>query len=77
MRRRHGFAELGPADGAVKRAIFAGNSTRLHDLATAIAAASGTRYTSTDECIAPAVICAATRRTATSASEGDGARSHL
>jgi predicted TIM-barrel fold metal-dependent hydrolase len=31
MRRKHGFAPLGPADGAVKRAIFGGNSARLYN----------------------------------------------
>lgn len=32
MRRRHGFAELGAADGAVKNAIFGGNNARLYGL---------------------------------------------
>jgi predicted TIM-barrel fold metal-dependent hydrolase len=32
MRKKHGFAPLGPADGAVKSAIFAGNSARLYNL---------------------------------------------
>lgn len=32
MRRAHGFAELGAADGAVKSAIFAGNATRVYGL---------------------------------------------
>jgi predicted TIM-barrel fold metal-dependent hydrolase len=39
MRRKHGFAELGPADGAVKRAIFGGNNARLYGVDTAQAAA--------------------------------------
>jgi hypothetical protein len=30
MQRRHGFAPLGAADGAVKRAIFGGNNARLY-----------------------------------------------
>jgi hypothetical protein len=30
MRRRHGFAVLGPADGVVKSAIFSGNAARLY-----------------------------------------------
>ncbi len=30
MRRRYGFAPLGPADGPVKDAIFAGNSARMY-----------------------------------------------
>ena len=32
MRKKHGFAELGPADGAVKNQIFGYNSARLYDL---------------------------------------------
>jgi predicted TIM-barrel fold metal-dependent hydrolase len=32
MRRKHGFAPLGPADGLVKSAIFGGNSARLYNL---------------------------------------------
>ncbi len=32
MRNKHGFAELGPADGAVKNQIFGYNSARLYDL---------------------------------------------
>ena len=32
MRKAHGFAELGAADGAVKSAIFAGNATRVYGL---------------------------------------------
>jgi hypothetical protein len=32
MRQKHGFAPLGPADGVVKSAIFAGNSARLYNL---------------------------------------------
>ena len=34
MRRRHGFAPLGEADGAVKTAIFGRNGARLHKLET-------------------------------------------
>jgi len=30
MRRKHGFAALGPADGPVKRAIFGGNSAHMY-----------------------------------------------
>jgi len=30
MRRKHGFAELGPADGSVKQAIFGGNSANMY-----------------------------------------------
>jgi predicted TIM-barrel fold metal-dependent hydrolase len=32
MRRKHGFAPLGPANGLVKSAIFAGNSARLYQI---------------------------------------------
>lgn len=32
MRKTHGFAELGPADGPVKNAIFGGNNARLYGL---------------------------------------------
>jgi predicted TIM-barrel fold metal-dependent hydrolase len=32
MRRKHGFAPLGPADGLVKSAIFGGNSARLYNV---------------------------------------------
>src|SRR5271163_1408027 len=32
MRKKHGFAALGPADGPVKQAIFGGNSARLYGL---------------------------------------------
>jgi hypothetical protein len=32
MQKKHGFAPLGPADGLVKSAIFAGNSSRLYKL---------------------------------------------
>jgi predicted TIM-barrel fold metal-dependent hydrolase len=38
MRRRHGFAALGPADGPVKQAIFSGNAARLFNLDWAMAA---------------------------------------
>jgi hypothetical protein len=30
MRKKHGFAELGPADGPVKRAIFGGTSAKMY-----------------------------------------------
>jgi len=32
MRKKHGFAPLGPADGKVKTAIFGGNSAKLYGL---------------------------------------------
>ena len=32
MQKKHGFAPLGPADGAIKSAIFAGNAVRLYGL---------------------------------------------
>ncbi len=32
MRKKHGFAELGPADGAVKNAIFGENNAKLYGL---------------------------------------------
>jgi hypothetical protein len=32
MRKKHGFAPLGPADGSVKTAIFSGNTMRLYGL---------------------------------------------
>src|SRR5499433_1104422 len=32
MQKKHGFKPLGPADGPVKRAIFAGNATRIYAL---------------------------------------------
>jgi predicted TIM-barrel fold metal-dependent hydrolase len=32
MQRKHGFAPLGPADGAIKTAIFSGNTARLYGL---------------------------------------------
>jgi uncharacterized protein len=32
MRKQHGFAPLGPADGPMKNAIFGGNSARLYGL---------------------------------------------
>jgi predicted TIM-barrel fold metal-dependent hydrolase len=37
MQRRHGFAPLGPADGAVKTAILSGNAARLYNLDIAAA----------------------------------------
>lgn len=39
MREKHGFAELGPADGAVKTAIFGGNNARIYGISAAQAAA--------------------------------------
>lgn len=46
MRRAHGFAELGPADGPVKTAIFGGNNARLYgvDVPTARAAVASDRF---------------------------------
>lgn len=35
MRRKHGFATLGPADGAVKNAIFGDNNARLYGISVA------------------------------------------
>ncbi|WP_374405205.1 amidohydrolase family protein [Pelagerythrobacter sp.] len=35
MRTKYGFAELGPADGAVKNAIFGGNNARLYGITAA------------------------------------------
>jgi len=32
MQKKHGFKPLGPANGPVKRAIFAGNATRIYNL---------------------------------------------
>jgi len=32
MREKHGFAALGPADGAIKNAIFGGNNARLYGI---------------------------------------------
>jgi len=32
MQKKYGFKPLGPADGPVKRAIFAGNSVRMYGL---------------------------------------------
>jgi len=32
MQKAHGFAPLGPAEGLVKSAIFAGNAARLFDI---------------------------------------------
>ena len=45
MQKKHGFAPLGPADGAVKSAIFAGNAARLYELD--VAAAQGASATMT------------------------------
>src|SRR5438034_10088202 len=39
MRKKHGFAPLGPADGLVKNTIFGGNSARLYNLTLKSAAA--------------------------------------
>ncbi|MFZ5730663.1 MAG: amidohydrolase family protein [Pseudomonadota bacterium] len=41
MRKRHGFAELGPADGPVKSAIFGGNNARLYEVSPEEIAAWG------------------------------------
>lgn len=35
MRKKHGFPQLGAADGPIKRAIFGGNSARLYGIDTA------------------------------------------
>jgi hypothetical protein len=40
MRKKHGFAPLGPADGLVKSAVFGGNSARLYKVD--VKAAQGT-----------------------------------
>ena len=32
MRKKHGFAPLGTANGAVKTAIFSGNASKLYNL---------------------------------------------
>lgn len=39
LQRAHGFAPLGPADGPVKRGIFAGNSRRMYGIGDAALAA--------------------------------------
>jgi predicted TIM-barrel fold metal-dependent hydrolase len=39
MRKAHGFAPLGPAEGVVKTAIFGGNNARLYGIEPRIAAA--------------------------------------
>jgi uncharacterized protein len=46
MQRKFGFAPLGPAEGAVKTAIFSGNNARLYGIDTKVAAvhASGDRF---------------------------------
>jgi predicted TIM-barrel fold metal-dependent hydrolase len=45
MRRKHGFAALGPADGPVKNGIFGGNNARLYGITQAEAAAvAGDRF---------------------------------
>lgn len=48
MRRRHGFAELGAADGPLKQAIFGGNNARLYgvDVATRTAELASDRFAS-------------------------------
>ena len=48
MRRKHGFAELGPADGPVKTAIFGGNNARLYGIGPAMRSAelAGDRFAS-------------------------------
>ena len=43
MRARHGFAPLGPADGVIKSAIFAGNAARLYGIGVKAAEAEITR----------------------------------
>jgi predicted TIM-barrel fold metal-dependent hydrolase len=44
MRRKHGFAELGPADGPVKQAIFGANSARMYRYDTKKAAWRDDRF---------------------------------
>jgi hypothetical protein len=46
MQRKFGFAALGPAEGAVKAAIFSGNNARLYGIDPKVAAmqASGDRF---------------------------------
>ena len=44
MRRKYGFAELGPADGPVKRAIFGENSARMYRYDIKKAAWRGDRF---------------------------------
>jgi predicted TIM-barrel fold metal-dependent hydrolase len=39
LQRKHGFKPLGPADGAVKTAVFGGNNARLYDFKPAQQAA--------------------------------------
>jgi len=43
MQRKYGFAPLGPADGVVKSAIFAGNSARLYRVETRAAQGAVTK----------------------------------
>jgi uncharacterized protein len=45
MRKKHGFAPLGPADGLVKSAIFGGNSARLYKVDVKAAQGTVTRDT--------------------------------
>ncbi|MBB5987547.1 amidohydrolase family protein [Sphingobium lignivorans] len=46
MQKKHGFAPLGPADGAVKNGIFGGNNARLYniDIATTARAQQHDRF---------------------------------
>lgn len=44
MRKKYGFAELGPADGAVKRAIFGENSAKMYRYDIKKAAWRGDRF---------------------------------
>jgi predicted TIM-barrel fold metal-dependent hydrolase len=44
MRRKYGFSPLGPADGAVKTAIFSGNSARLYKFERHASAAPADRF---------------------------------
>ena len=45
MRKKHGFAPLGPADGAVKNGIFGGNNARLYGITQAqVDAVRGDRF---------------------------------
>lgn len=44
MRKKHGFAELGPGDGPVKRAIFGGTSAKMYRYDVKKAAWRGDRF---------------------------------
>src|SRR3984957_18123242 len=44
MQKKHGFKPLGAADGAIKTAIFSGNTTRLYGLEKHAAVVNQDRY---------------------------------